>query len=165
MPLSLSLICDQIFLLLIMHYFCICCTYVPWICHKTTIGNSLLSYVLKERCTIALSIRRSHIQPWPCQRDAMWCCAHVVLHCCQAWTRVCYSCLLPSLFLSQSLHLMWYGCVWGEADVVKSGIGCVLFSVVLLAWALTFAFGGERLFGSYWKHLAIFDIDDKYGPA
>ncbi|CAK9231382.1 unnamed protein product [Sphagnum troendelagicum] len=49
--------------------------------------------------------------------------------------------------------------------VVKSGIGCVLFSVVLLAWALTFAFGGERLFGSYWKHLAIFDIDDKYGPA
>jgi presenilin enhancer 2 len=49
--------------------------------------------------------------------------------------------------------------------VVKSGIGYMLFSVVLLAWALTFAFGGEHVFGSYWKHLAIYNIDDKYGPA
>jgi hypothetical protein len=109
MPLSLSLICDQIFLLLIMHYFCICCTYVLWICHKTTIGNSLLSYVLKERCTIALSIRRSHIQPWPCQRDAMWCCAHVVLHCCQAWTRVLlFLSFIFTFFVSEfALNVIW----------------------------------------------------------
>jgi hypothetical protein len=138
---------------------------VPWNCHKTTIGNRLQSYVLKERCTIVLSIRRSHIQPLPCQRDAMWCCAHVVLHCCQAWTRVLLFLSFAFTFFVSEFALMWYGCVWGEADVVKSGIGCVLFSVVLLAWALTFAFGGERLFGSYWKHLAIYDIDDKYGPA
>jgi hypothetical protein len=48
------------------------------------------------------------------------------------------------------------------ADVVKSGIGFLVFGSVLLAWALTFAYGGEELFGSSWEHLAVYDVADKY---
>lgn len=51
------------------------------------------------------------------------------------------------------------------ADVVKSGIGFFVCGSVLLAWALTFAYGGEKLFGSSWKHLAVYDIADKYGQV
>jgi len=56
-------------------------------------------------------------------------------------------------------------CFCGGPDVVKSRIACMLFSVVLFGWALTFAFDGEQIFGSYWKHLAIYNIEDKYGPG
>lgn len=51
------------------------------------------------------------------------------------------------------------------ADVVKSGIGFLVCGSVLLAWALTFAYGGEELFGPSWKHLAVFDIVDKYAQV
>lgn len=51
------------------------------------------------------------------------------------------------------------------ADVVKSGIGFLVFGSALLAWALTFAYGGEELFGSSWEHLAVYDIADKYGQV
>uniref|UniRef100_A0A0D6R6Y5 Gamma-secretase subunit PEN-2 n=1 Tax=Araucaria cunninghamii TaxID=56994 RepID=A0A0D6R6Y5_ARACU len=46
--------------------------------------------------------------------------------------------------------------------VVWSAIGFVVYTVVLLSWALAFSVGGEQLFGSVWKHLAVYDIADAY---
>lgn len=51
------------------------------------------------------------------------------------------------------------------ADVVKSGIGFLVYGSLLLAWALTFAYGGEKLFGDSWKSLAVYDIAEKYGQV
>jgi hypothetical protein len=73
---------------------------------------------------------------------------------------------MPLIFGFRAYTYVIHGlCFCGGPDVVKSGITCMFFSVVLLRWALTFAFGGEHIFGSYWKHLAIYNIDDKYGPS
>lgn len=51
------------------------------------------------------------------------------------------------------------------ADVVKSGVGFLVCTGVLLAWALTFAIGGDSLFGDSWRHLSVYDIADKYAPV
>lgn len=45
--------------------------------------------------------------------------------------------------------------------VVKSGIGFVICTIVLLSWAITFAKGGQQLFGSIWGHLAVYDVADR----
>lgn len=46
--------------------------------------------------------------------------------------------------------------------VVKSGIGFLVCGSLPLSWALTFAYGGEGLLGPSWKHLAVYDIANKY---
>ncbi|XP_030543769.2 probable gamma-secretase subunit PEN-2 [Rhodamnia argentea] len=47
--------------------------------------------------------------------------------------------------------------------VIRSAIGFSVFSAVLCAWALTFAIGGERLFGSVWNQLVMYNLADKWG--
>ncbi|PKU70804.1 putative gamma-secretase subunit PEN-2 [Dendrobium catenatum] len=48
-------------------------------------------------------------------------------------------------------------------DVVGSAIGFLIFTVVLSSWALTFAIGGERLFGPVWKDLVMYNVAEKLG--
>uniref|UniRef100_A0A7N0VGC6 Gamma-secretase subunit PEN-2 n=1 Tax=Kalanchoe fedtschenkoi TaxID=63787 RepID=A0A7N0VGC6_KALFE len=47
--------------------------------------------------------------------------------------------------------------------VVRSAIAFTIFALVLSAWALTFAIGGERLFGSNWDKLVMKNIAEKTG--
>ncbi|XP_028554288.1 probable gamma-secretase subunit PEN-2 [Dendrobium catenatum] len=47
--------------------------------------------------------------------------------------------------------------------VVGSAIGFLIFTVVLSSWALTFAIGGERLFGPVWKDLVMYNVAEKLG--
>ncbi|EPS69856.1 hypothetical protein M569_04908 [Genlisea aurea] len=47
--------------------------------------------------------------------------------------------------------------------LVGSAIGFLLFTAVLLSWALTFAIGGEKLFGHAWQDLVMYNVADKYG--
>ncbi|KAK6924253.1 Gamma-secretase aspartyl protease complex, presenilin enhancer-2 subunit [Dillenia turbinata] len=47
--------------------------------------------------------------------------------------------------------------------VVGSAIGFVIFTTVLSAWALTFAIGGESLFGSAWDDLVMYNVAEKLG--
>ena len=49
------------------------------------------------------------------------------------------------------------------ADVVRSAIGFTVFFVLLSSWALTFAIGGERLFGPTWNQLVVYNLADKIG--
>lgn len=48
-------------------------------------------------------------------------------------------------------------------DVVGSAIGFVIFTVLLFSWALTFAIGGERLFGPLWGQLVMYNVADRLG--
>ncbi|KAJ7522500.1 hypothetical protein O6H91_18G014500 [Diphasiastrum complanatum] len=48
------------------------------------------------------------------------------------------------------------------ADVLWSGVGFMIYSTLLLSWALTFSMGGEKVFGPVWKQLAVYDIADKF---
>ncbi|KAK9110403.1 hypothetical protein Sjap_018463 [Stephania japonica] len=47
--------------------------------------------------------------------------------------------------------------------VPVSAIGFTVFTVLLGAWALTFAIGGERLFGPVWEQLVMYNVAEKYG--
>ncbi|OAY65493.1 putative gamma-secretase subunit PEN-2 [Ananas comosus] len=47
--------------------------------------------------------------------------------------------------------------------VVRSAIGFAIFVVLLSSWALTFAIGGERLFGPVWNNLVMYNVADKLG--
>ncbi|XP_027073570.1 probable gamma-secretase subunit PEN-2 isoform X3 [Coffea arabica] len=47
--------------------------------------------------------------------------------------------------------------------VVGSAIGFVVFTVLLTSWALTFAIGGEHLFGHAWDQLVMYNLADRYG--
>lgn len=49
------------------------------------------------------------------------------------------------------------------ADVVGSAIGFSVFTVLLGSWALTFAVGGESLFGSNWDKLVMYNVAEKIG--
>ncbi|KAK3411432.1 hypothetical protein EUGRSUZ_I00202, partial [Eucalyptus grandis] len=49
------------------------------------------------------------------------------------------------------------------SDSPLSAIGFSVFSAVLCAWALTFAIGGEGLFGSVWNQLVMYNLADKWG--
>ncbi|TYH20446.1 hypothetical protein ES288_A05G430200v1 [Gossypium darwinii] len=51
----------------------------------------------------------------------------------------------------------------GHFDVVSSAIGFSVFSVILSSWALTFAIGGEHLFGSTWDQLVMYNVADRLG--
>ncbi|KAI3834999.1 hypothetical protein MKX03_007292 [Papaver bracteatum] len=47
--------------------------------------------------------------------------------------------------------------------VIRSAVGFSVFTVLLSSWALTFAIGGERLFGPVWESLVMYNVADKYG--
>ncbi|XP_077213807.1 putative gamma-secretase subunit PEN-2 [Tasmannia lanceolata] len=47
--------------------------------------------------------------------------------------------------------------------VVGSAIGVMVFTVLLSSWALTFAIGGERLFGPVWGNLVMYNVADRFG--
>nr|ABK21649.1 unknown [Picea sitchensis]ABK23472.1 unknown [Picea sitchensis] len=46
--------------------------------------------------------------------------------------------------------------------VLGSAIGFIVYTTVILSWALTFSIGGEHLFGSSWKRLAVYNIADNF---
>ncbi|KAK9197709.1 hypothetical protein WN944_012892 [Citrus x changshan-huyou] len=48
-------------------------------------------------------------------------------------------------------------------DVLGSAVAFAVFSVVLLSWALTFAIGGEHLFGSAWDKLVMYNVAKRLG--
>ncbi|KAK4430329.1 putative gamma-secretase subunit PEN-2 [Sesamum alatum] len=47
--------------------------------------------------------------------------------------------------------------------LVGSAIGFLLFAAILSSWALTFAIGGEHLFGHVWNELVMYNVAEKYG--
>ncbi|KAG0463328.1 hypothetical protein HPP92_019397 [Vanilla planifolia] len=47
--------------------------------------------------------------------------------------------------------------------VVGSSVAFLIFTILLSSWALTFAIGGERLFGPAWKELVMYNVADKLG--
>ncbi|KAH9717559.1 putative gamma-secretase subunit PEN-2 [Citrus sinensis] len=47
--------------------------------------------------------------------------------------------------------------------VLGSAVGFAVFTVVLLSWALTFAIGGEHLFGSVWDKLVMYNVAERLG--
>ncbi|XP_042493319.1 probable gamma-secretase subunit PEN-2 [Macadamia integrifolia] len=47
--------------------------------------------------------------------------------------------------------------------VLGSAVGFVGFTVMLSSWALTFAIGGERLFGPVWERLVMYNVADRLG--
>ncbi|KAK9185262.1 hypothetical protein WN943_025617 [Citrus x changshan-huyou] len=50
-----------------------------------------------------------------------------------------------------------------SGDVLGSAVGFAVFTVVLLLWALTFAIGGEHLFGSAWDKLVMYNVTERLG--
>lgn len=46
--------------------------------------------------------------------------------------------------------------------IVRSAIGFSVYTSLLLMWALTYAIGGEQLFGSSWKNLSVYEIADSF---
>lgn len=47
--------------------------------------------------------------------------------------------------------------------VVGSAIGFLIFTALLSSWALTFALGGDHLFGHVWNDLVMYNVADRYG--
>ncbi|KAL7223401.1 hypothetical protein ACSBR1_024952 [Camellia fascicularis] len=47
--------------------------------------------------------------------------------------------------------------------VVGSAVGFVVFTALLSSWALTFAIGGERLFGPVWNELVMYNVAERFG--
>jgi len=47
--------------------------------------------------------------------------------------------------------------------VVRSAVGFAIFTALLSAWALTFAIGGDRLFGPVWGQLVMYNLAEKLG--
>ncbi|CAN8256802.1 unnamed protein product [Cochlearia groenlandica] len=47
--------------------------------------------------------------------------------------------------------------------VVRSAIGFSVFTAILSVWALTFAIGGEKLFGPVWDKLVMYNLADRLG--
>ncbi|XP_059639359.1 probable gamma-secretase subunit PEN-2 [Cornus florida] len=47
--------------------------------------------------------------------------------------------------------------------VVGSAVGFMVFTVLLSSWAITFAIGGERLFGHFWDELVMYNVADRFG--
>lgn len=46
--------------------------------------------------------------------------------------------------------------------ILRSAIGALVYTSLLLAWALTYTIGGEHLFGPLWNNLSIYRIADEY---
>ena len=58
----------------------------------------------------------------------------------------------------------FYNCkIYSFVDVLGSTVGFAVFTVVLLSWALTFAIGGEHLFGSAWDKLVMYNVTERLG--
>ena len=70
--------------------------------------------------------------------------------------------ILSSL-VSLSVVILCFEHIFSIADVVGSAIGFVVFTVLLTSWALTFAIGGEHLFGHAWDQLVMYNLADRYG--
>ncbi|KAH7373940.1 hypothetical protein KP509_17G080300 [Ceratopteris richardii] len=49
--------------------------------------------------------------------------------------------------------------------IVRSAIGFLVYSSLLLIWTMTFTFGREHVFGSLWKTLAVYEIADKFSGS
>ncbi|XAR62350.1 hypothetical protein NMG60_11017078 [Bertholletia excelsa] len=47
--------------------------------------------------------------------------------------------------------------------VFGSAIGFTVFAALLSSWALTFAIGGEHLFGHVWDELVMYNVAEKFG--
>ncbi|KAG8658134.1 probable gamma-secretase subunit PEN-2 [Manihot esculenta] len=47
--------------------------------------------------------------------------------------------------------------------VVRSAAGFSIFTALLCSWALTFAIGGEGLFGPLWDKLVMYNVADRLG--
>ncbi|XVF58788.1 hypothetical protein PTKIN_Ptkin07bG0094600 [Pterospermum kingtungense] len=47
--------------------------------------------------------------------------------------------------------------------IVGSAIGFAVFSALLSSWAVTFAVGGEHLFGPIWDQLVMYNVADRLG--
>ncbi|CAN6697414.1 unnamed protein product [Malus baccata var. baccata] len=47
--------------------------------------------------------------------------------------------------------------------VLRSAVGFTVFTALLLSWALTFAIGGEHLFGHVWDQLVMYNLADRLG--
>ncbi|WCJ37208.1 hypothetical protein M5689_018360 [Euphorbia peplus] len=47
--------------------------------------------------------------------------------------------------------------------VFKSAVGFTVFTTLLSSWALTFAIGGEELFGPVWDKLVMYNVADRLG--
>ncbi|KAJ8765311.1 hypothetical protein K2173_012008 [Erythroxylum novogranatense] len=47
--------------------------------------------------------------------------------------------------------------------VFRSAVGFMVFTSLLGSWALTFAVGGEHLFGPVWNKLVMYNVGDKLG--
>ncbi|KAJ9182735.1 hypothetical protein P3X46_006694 [Hevea brasiliensis] len=47
--------------------------------------------------------------------------------------------------------------------VVRSAAGFSVFTFLLCSWALTFAIGGEELFGPVWDKLVMYNVADRLG--
>ncbi|KAB2627140.1 gamma-secretase subunit PEN-2 [Pyrus ussuriensis x Pyrus communis] len=47
--------------------------------------------------------------------------------------------------------------------VLRSAVGFTVFTALLLSWALTFAIGGEHLFGHVWDQLVMYNLADTLG--
>ncbi|KAL3591468.1 hypothetical protein D5086_010108 [Populus alba] len=45
--------------------------------------------------------------------------------------------------------------------VIRSAVGFTVFTTVLCSWALTFAIGGEQLFGPVWDKLVMYNVADR----
>ncbi|KAK9200042.1 hypothetical protein WN944_015237 [Citrus x changshan-huyou] len=53
--------------------------------------------------------------------------------------------------------------IYSFVDVLGSAVGFAVFTIVLLSWALTFAIGGEHLFGSAWDKLVMYNVAERLG--
>ncbi|KAI4369266.1 hypothetical protein MLD38_017726 [Melastoma candidum] len=47
--------------------------------------------------------------------------------------------------------------------IIRSAFGFSVFTALLCTWALTFSLGGERLFGSTWDQLLMYNLANKWG--
>ncbi|MQL83736.1 hypothetical protein Taro_016231 [Colocasia esculenta] len=45
--------------------------------------------------------------------------------------------------------------------IVRSALGFLVFTVLLASWALTFAIGGEQVFGPAWNNLVMYNVARK----
>ncbi|KAJ7945237.1 Gamma-secretase aspartyl protease complex, presenilin enhancer-2 subunit [Quillaja saponaria] len=47
--------------------------------------------------------------------------------------------------------------------IIGSAVGFTVFTALLGSWALTFAIGGEHLFGPVWDQLVMYNLADRLG--
>ncbi|KAG6775297.1 hypothetical protein POTOM_018741 [Populus tomentosa] len=65
--------------------------------------------------------------------------------------------------LFQNQLYKWMNIEQLSVDVIRSAVGFTVFTTVLCSWALTFAIGGEQLFGPVWDKLVMYNVADRLG--